>query len=485
MAIPARSTLKVLAPIFLCLLALPGRTSGAAPHAVADILDTMLKQDALMHMPGDPWRNGPLTVQVGFKITKIIEFDLSQGVLTFSIWIRRRWLDERLYYNGTKAFGPNWKSNFDSLPLPQDSIWKPDLHLATAASLGEGETTSPKEIYLFDEKMARTEGWNVYWVEPITFSSKCKIDLKDFPFDIQECNLTFESWSYNDRMISLREGLAVGTDTEHLQTQEYAVSASNLSLEKSDYALTGRTYSGARFLVTFRRYPGYYMTNAIMPMLVMEVMACLTIWIPVDAGERLSYGITGLLTVMAIMLFLADRRPASATDTWLDLFQSECCLICFVPVAYSIFILWWQTTRANIIEILAAKGELQKERESSGEGSALYKYARSAIMDDWITPLGVDTFFRHCGPVIAIGGLVYQVTNVPNGYLISGSTGNTVLFAPCWGTLVVILAVNIIVVLRRYFVKGRYSPSEMDHIVGAMKVWVVDKTGWPADVANV
>ncbi len=37
----------------------------------------------------------------------------------------------------------------------------------------------------------------IKWRPPTTFKSSCDINVKFFPFDEQECTLTFGSWTYN------------------------------------------------------------------------------------------------------------------------------------------------------------------------------------------------------------------------------------------------------------------------------------------------
>ena len=59
----------------------------------------------------------------------------------------------------------------------------------------------------------------------------------------------------------------------------------------------------------------YYVVNAILPMSIIVVLGVMTLWLPED--ERLAFGTTLLLTVMATTLFTAEKRPASRVDTWL------------------------------------------------------------------------------------------------------------------------------------------------------------------------
>mmetsp|Transcript_1201 Transcript_1201/g.2436 ORF Transcript_1201/g.2436 Transcript_1201/m.2436 type:complete len:550 (-) Transcript_1201:140-1789(-) len=436
---------------------------------IPDVLGPLLSQQGIELMPGNPWEDGPLKIGLGFKIRKILDLDISNGVLDFTIWVRQRWLDERLLFDGPASLGPGWNSQVDSLPMPRDSVWKPDIYLANAATGGEAESTSEKGVYLFDKTMAATEGWNVYWIEPVTLRSKCDIDLSMFPFDEQNCFLSFESWMYNDRMINITLLDMAPRDDEHLYTQSYDLNRADLSVSAQTYALTGRSYRSATLSLTFKRYPQYYIINAIIPMMIMELMSLLTVWIPVEGGERLSYGITGLLTIMAIALFLAEKRPAAAVETWLDRFQSECYLVSFLPVFYSTLILWWTNERANLIEAKAALGEWErKEGGSDGEvhgQNSLKRGLSKLVTQDYITPVYVDMFVRHTTPILLAAMLTHQLGGMPTDTDVSSSGSGAIIQLPCWMSIVVLNAVTLVVIIRLYL-KGTLTNKQLDRLTG-------------------
>jgi len=54
-----------------------------------------------------------------------------------------------------------------------------------------------------------TSDGNVTWLSMVIFRSSCAIDVKDFPFDEQNCTMLFSSWTYDGYQVS-RSWLTVG-----------------------------------------------------------------------------------------------------------------------------------------------------------------------------------------------------------------------------------------------------------------------------------
>lgn len=44
----------------------------------------------------------------------------------------------------------------------------------------------------------------IMWVPCTIYKSSCAIDVEFFPFDEQECQLIFGSWTYNEEEVSLK-----------------------------------------------------------------------------------------------------------------------------------------------------------------------------------------------------------------------------------------------------------------------------------------
>lgn len=52
----------------------------------------------------------------------------------------------------------------------------------------------------------RNDG-QVMWDQPAITKSSCSVDVAHFPFDLQECHLTFGSWTHNGNQMDLFNAL--------------------------------------------------------------------------------------------------------------------------------------------------------------------------------------------------------------------------------------------------------------------------------------
>ena len=44
------------------------------------------------------------------------------------------------------------------------------------------------------------------WLTPIILKSKCRVNVKYYPFDTQECHLKFGSWTYPTQLLNVTDG---------------------------------------------------------------------------------------------------------------------------------------------------------------------------------------------------------------------------------------------------------------------------------------
>jgi hypothetical protein len=155
----------------------------------------------------------------------------------------------------------------------------------------------------------------VTWVPEVKLQTKCKIKIREFPFDYQCCELRFYSRSHTvNQMEVLQYANKNTTNLTHL-------------LENSEWNIydtcaintTYKTNSDLEWWVTsyvirMKRNSTYYIYTLFFPVFVLGMLSLLVFWLPADSGEITTLGITILISVFVNFITLLDYTPESASE---------------------------------------------------------------------------------------------------------------------------------------------------------------------------
>ena len=65
------------------------------------------------------------------------------------------------------------------------------------------------------------------------------------------------------------------------------------------------------FIFPFRK-PGYYNVNILFPCMLIVCLALTMFWMPAEAGEKVSLGITVMLAFSVFQLVIAEQTPKTS-----------------------------------------------------------------------------------------------------------------------------------------------------------------------------
>ena len=71
-------------------------------------------------------------------------------------------------------------------------------------------------------------------------------------------------------------------------------------------------YTSLVFIMYLRRKPLYYVFNLVLPSVILAMLALLVFILPPEAGEKMSLGITVLLSFTVFQLLVADSMPKTS-----------------------------------------------------------------------------------------------------------------------------------------------------------------------------
>ncbi|KYO42650.1 5-hydroxytryptamine receptor 3A [Alligator mississippiensis] len=278
------------------------RTLDTAKPALLQLSEHLLTHYNKGVRPVRDWRT-TTNVAIDVMVYAILNVDEKNQVLTTYIWYRQHWIDEFLKWD------PEDFDNITQVSLPTESIWVPDILINEFVDVGK----SPDIPYVYVLHQGEVQN-----LKPIQVVTACSLDIYNFPFDVQNCSLTFTSWLHNIQDINLslwRHPDQVKFDRSVFLNQGEWELLCVLSHFREFSVQGSDSYPEMKFYVVIRRRPLFYAVSLLLPSIFLMVMDIVGFYLPPDCGERVSFKITLLLGYSVFLIIVSDTLPATAIGT--------------------------------------------------------------------------------------------------------------------------------------------------------------------------
>ncbi|KAK2141523.1 hypothetical protein LSH36_1087g00002 [Paralvinella palmiformis] len=249
-----------------------------------------------------PLRNSSMTMTVEFSLAliQILDFDETNQVLTTNTWKRYRWIDELLTWN------PEHFGGIKDIRLPSDAIWTPDIVLYNNAE---------RQEIIHHELLAVYSDGTVRWVPPAIYKSSCQVDMRNFPFDEQQCILKFGSWTYDGEKLDLAfyDGLKDMDIREYVSSSEWIVMGTEARYHVRYYPCCGsESYPDITFYLTMKRKTAFYVYVLILPSVLLSCLTLILFWIPPQRPDRTGLGMSLFSSFFVLLLILVQSSPPTS-----------------------------------------------------------------------------------------------------------------------------------------------------------------------------
>uniref|UniRef100_A0A668AI67 Cholinergic receptor nicotinic beta 4 subunit n=1 Tax=Myripristis murdjan TaxID=586833 RepID=A0A668AI67_9TELE len=242
-------------------------------------------------------RTERVTVKLQVSLAQLISVNEREQIMTTNVWLTQHWVDYRL------SWDPSAYEGIDKLRIPSRHIWLPDIVLYNNADGTYEVTVFTNAIVLFNG--------SIFWLPPAIYKSACKIEVKHFPFDQQNCTLKFRSWTYDHTEIDLVLKSEVASMDDFTPSGEWDI-----------LALPGRrtvnpldpTYVDLTYDFIIKRKPLFYTINLIIPCVLITSLAILVFYLPSDCGEKMTLCISVLLALTVFLLLISKIVPPTSLD---------------------------------------------------------------------------------------------------------------------------------------------------------------------------
>uniref|UniRef100_A0A668A2L2 Gamma-aminobutyric acid receptor subunit pi n=1 Tax=Myripristis murdjan TaxID=586833 RepID=A0A668A2L2_9TELE len=240
--------------------------------------------------------NGPVTVGMSLDIASIDTISEINMDYTATIFLRQRWTDERLVFDGNKSLSLDGRL--------VELLWVPDTFIVDSKkSFLHDITVENRLIRIFPNG-------TVLYALRITTTVACNMDLTKYPMDKQTCTLQLESWGYNinDVMFYWTRGNESVSGLDSLRLAQYTVEDHYTSVSEAIYE-TGH-YPKLVFHFELKRSILYFILETYVPSSLLVVLSWVSFWISQSSvPARICIGVTTVLTMTTLMMGARTSLP--------------------------------------------------------------------------------------------------------------------------------------------------------------------------------
>uniref|UniRef100_A0A672YH46 Uncharacterized protein n=1 Tax=Sphaeramia orbicularis TaxID=375764 RepID=A0A672YH46_9TELE len=196
------------------------------------------------------------------------------------------------------------------ISVPRDMLWSPDVHVVQLYG-SDVDSASPQTPFVYLDNSGR-----VFDDRPLRLVTSCRLEIYYFPFDVQNCSLTFGSYLHFDITVSAGSSaadvLSESTDVIYTQGEWELV---GISIAPSVLDLDVGSYSEITYFLTLRRSPALYVVNLLIPSGFLITVDLFSFLLPPTSVDRSSFKMTLILGYTVFLLIMNDLLPSTGNAT--------------------------------------------------------------------------------------------------------------------------------------------------------------------------
>ncbi|XP_070409975.1 5-hydroxytryptamine receptor 3A [Nothobranchius furzeri] len=244
----------------------------------------------------------PLNVTLRITVVAILGVDDKSQTLSTVLWQVLEW----------DIAGLSWdekECGAERVSILREKIWVPDVQISEFID----EDKSPKTPYVYLDNTG-----HVYDDKPLRVVSSCQLGIYNFPFDIQNCSLTFGSYLHFATDIMM---IAGNTTKEILQESSKVIvnngewELADIGLGHSTLGLNAGDYSEIKYYLILRRRPTVYVVNLLVPSCFLITVDLFSFLLPPQTIDRSSFKMTLILGYTVFLLIMNDLLPVTGETT--------------------------------------------------------------------------------------------------------------------------------------------------------------------------
>ncbi|CAD5215258.1 unnamed protein product [Bursaphelenchus okinawaensis] len=254
----------------------------------------------------------PVRVNMSMSLYQILQVDERSQSLTVNVWMVQDWYDQFLDWD------PHDYEGINKTILPYDEIWVPDTYLYNSESM-EQKRTEALMNGIVETGYWRNDSRGAYvqLMFPAIYKLSCRMNVRFFPYDQQNCTFIISSWTHDSSTLDYYPKTEDVNMKNFAQNVEWAVVSFTFNRVEQYFKCCEKPWIMIYAHLVIQRKPLYYIINLVVPTSIITVVAVTGFFTPSSTSserdEKLYLGINTLLTMAIMLLMISNKMPSTST----------------------------------------------------------------------------------------------------------------------------------------------------------------------------
>lgn len=336
----AEVTFVIATFIFSMLVDCVAAQSDAIVHTPSKLLDSLmhnLNRDTNVNkVPPTFDFNTPTYVKCQIYVDTFDTISESSMDYTASLMLSLSWSEPKLQYDGNLGFiNFMQKNGLEFLEVDYDNmknIWIPELYFPNEKKARFHDVMNPNQMI-----RVYPDGTLDYFAR-LSLTLSCPMNLRNYPFDKQECSIKIESFAYDNSKLRLdwsthpNTPVGVSKDIELPQFQ-----VTNYEWKRCSHNELSRSvgnYSCLEAVFHLERSLQFFLIQMYIPSTLIVIVSWLSFWLNADSVPgRVSLGVLTVLTMTTQSSSVNASLPRVSYLKAIDLWMSTCLVFVFAALS--------------------------------------------------------------------------------------------------------------------------------------------------------
>lgn len=336
-------------------------------------------------------------VEVSFalRVSRLVKVDNKEQLVVLDTWVIQEWKNEFLTWNSSDY------GDVDRVHFAPDEIWVPDIALFNN---GDDEINLAGGISKFVTDVGVDSKGRCVWSGPATFKVNCEMEIDDWPFDQQMCQLAFGSYTYGKNLLKIR----LFKDNKQFSTRfvrngDWDITNITPSLNETDHGnCCPFNFSEVVYTLKMERKYLYYMFYVFIPSVLLTILALSSFLIHVESGERIGFVTTILLAMTVFLLVIPSFLPVTSDGLPVLGVNLQATMILIAVILFAnIFVLrvyFKEGTPPSWVEKLCNFLSFKKSLGATSRPSSVYPSAARSLAT--VAGVELNNFSRGSSPLV-------------------------------------------------------------------------------------